>query len=180
MSKWQEMMRYVLAALGFACCLTTMVRAQPGERVDFFTDAILDEEDGEVRLKGGSSWLLDEQLPASAASAVVVVVRSVEGTAGAKTKTVVFYVGDHAIGARQATGSYAATPGWLTTALRTAPDGSAIHVADGSSWFVKDADRAAVRSWAPPYPALVSRDERFLYNLAKATRVNVSRAQAAP
>jgi hypothetical protein len=149
------------------------IRAQGSERIEYFTDSILQKEDEYIRLLGGSSWVLSTFSTALVTDDVIIVFRDITYQ-GQKVKMATAYVDGDEIPVRHVRGTYATSTGYLTTVVEALGDGAVLRLADGTLLSVPSYDRYDTGWWLPPYRALLTSNRSYLYNLKNGKRVWVN------
>ena len=150
--------------------LTAEQAQQPSQRVEYFTDAIVEIDKEYLELLGGTEWMLDlEPLLLLPYTEVIVVFEHAE-----PEFATVYAEGESYVGALLK-GQVIKQTGIRTSVVDEFGDGAVLETADGSLWSVPDYDRYDTGYWLPPYPVLITSDELYMYNLDQGKRVWVER-----
>jgi len=144
-------------------------QASPAPRrpVTYLRDETTDVRGSTVKLLGGSTWRttgLSLLLPITA----VIIVRSDSSDIG------LLYADGVDEVVTRVSGSVAWDVGTLTSVVRQFDKGAVLQTADGRLWNVPSYDRYDSGWWLPPYPALITSSELYLFNLKKGKRIWVS------
>jgi hypothetical protein len=164
-------------ALGFAAfavCAVPNATAQTKEKVAYFQDSIAEKGDRNhiIRLNGGSSWVLAEPTRAVLGTDVLVVTRDVMVN-GQPLKAAWFYVGGEEIPAKHVEGLYPVNAAFLTRVVGIEDQGTKLRLADGTQLAVARSNKSNVNRWPPPYKALLTGNNVYLYNLKNGTQVSL-------
>ncbi len=124
------MIKGILVGLAAILSFEVALRAQRFEQVEYFSDSVLEADDGLLRLLGGSSWAVSTASTVLAAAAVVIVIRDVT-LESRKGRVAVAYVDGQELVVRYAGGSYAPSKGYLTSVVEAHRDGAVLELADG-------------------------------------------------
>jgi hypothetical protein len=151
--------------------------AVAAEKVEYFTDSI-SQKDGEyIKLLGGSSWVLSSPSLALATDDVVIIFRTVVGKDKKQYEVPVFYHDGEEIVAQHVKGNYVKESGFFVTVIQQYGEGAKLKLDDGSILSIPEYDRYDTGWWLPPYPALITANSLYLWNLNKGKRVWVDGVQ---
>ena len=160
-----------LAPIALVTLLTPgFAQAQPTQRVDYVVDTITDIDDQVIKLLGGSVWISSTTALGLVTETVIIVARNISYQGKTVPVTVAYVNGDQLI-VRHVSGPLAVSRGTLTTVVESIADGAVLRLADGAFVKVPQYDRFDTGFWLPPYPALITSNGLYLYNLKKGKRV---------
>jgi hypothetical protein len=141
------------------------------EVVEYFTDSIVQKEGEYIKLLGGSSWVLTSPSLAMAIDDVVIVFKNIPTSNNKKLKVPIFYHDGEQIVAEHIKGSYVKESGVLVTVVNQYGEGAKLKLDDGSILSISEYDRYDTGWWLPPYPALITANGLYMWNLTKGKRV---------
>ena len=136
--------------------------------VSYFEDSVAESDGEDLRLLGGTSWILGLRplLPILPVTRVFVIVEQQDGrTIGyfnIRGRTHVGMLVGGRVAARQATRT------WVT---REMGDGAVLVTADGRFWSVPRYDQYNTTYWIPPYEVLIIDSESSMLNIEEGERI---------
>jgi hypothetical protein len=165
----------ILTAVLLAVYSVDLAQAAPEEeRVNFLADSISRKDDTTITLLGGSTWELSRRTLSLVTDDVLIVFREITLEDRTKAKVTVFYGGGDEIIAKHIGGRVVPEGGVLTSVVKAHGKGAVLELANGRLYSVPQYDRYDTGWWLPPYKALVTGNEMYLWNLKEGKRVWVS------
>jgi hypothetical protein len=167
--------KLIFAALFFALFAGGVSGAASAEeKVSFLADSISRKDGQTITLLGGSKWQLSRRTLSLVTDDVIIVFREILLKDKTKAKVAVFYGGGDEIIAKHTEGRFLRQTGTLTSVVKVQDKGAVLQLANGRLLTVPQYDRYDSGWWLPPYKALVTGNEMYLWNLKKGKRVWVT------
>jgi hypothetical protein len=159
----------------FSLIFQTSVLA--AEKVSYFTDSIFQKDGEYIKLLGGSSWSLGSTTFALVTDDVIIVFRNIVGKDKKYNDVPIFYHDGEEIVAIHIKGEFSKEPGLLATVVQQYGEGAKLKLDNGSVLSIPEYDRYDTGWWLPPYPALITSNNMYMWNLKKGKRVWVNGVQ---
>lgn len=153
------------------------VTAFAAGKVEYIADSIAQKDGEYIKLLGGSSWLLNSSSLALVTQDVIVVFRSIVGKDKKTYEVPVFYFDGEEIIAKHIDGAFVKESGYLAQVVKQFGKGARLMLDDGTILSIPEYDRYDTGWWLPPYPALVTGNGLYMWNLKKGKRVWVDGIQ---
>ena len=157
--------------LPFALFATAVLAAPGMQKVEFLSDSIAEIEGKNIRLLGGSQWVLSSSTLALVTDDIIIVFRNIELKDKTRREIAVAYVDGDEIVVRHVGGQYVSQAGYITTVVEALGEGAVLKLADGSLLSVPEYDQYDTGWWLPPYKGLITGNKMYLWNLKKGKRV---------
>jgi len=126
-------------------------------------------EDGLIRLLGGSTWQLQSPSLALVTDDIVIVLLT--DTNG------IAFLNKEEIPVAHRGGAFHAQTGYFGQVVRAARDGSTLQLNDGSMWSVPHYDQYDTGWWLPPYKVIVTASGLDMINLKENKKVWVKQVR---
>ena len=147
------------------------------EKIEYFIDSVAKKDGEYVKLLGGSEWVLSHSSLALIADDVIIIFKEIVGKDKKQYLVPIFYHDGEEIIVRHVKGSFIKKSGRLVTVIQQYGEGAKLKLNDGSILSIPDYDRYDTGWWLPPYPALITSNGLYMWNLKKGKRVWVYMAQ---
>lgn len=166
-----QRIRNLALALPLALFANGALAASGMQTVEYLTDSIAEKKGKYIRLLGGSQWVLASATLALVADDIIIVFHDIELKDKTKVKLPVAYVDGDEIVATHVGGRYVPEIGYFTMVVEAFRDGAVLKLADGSFLSMPEYDRFDTGWWLPPYKALLTGNQMYLWNLGKGKRI---------
>lgn len=141
------------------------------EKIKYITDSILQKDGNYLKLLGGSSWELTQMSLALPTQDVIIVFHTFLDKQNQSNVMPVFYSDGEEIPLRYISGLISAEEGYLVTIMQKYNDGAILQTDDGYKLSIPQYDRYDTGWWLPPYKALITGNQMYMWNLKKGKRV---------
>jgi len=147
------------------------------EKVEYITDSIAQKDGEYIKLLSGSSWLLSSPSLALVADNAVILFRTFEAKGKKPYDLPIFYHGGLEIPIKHIDGAIVKESGFLVTVVNKFNDGANLELDDGTILSIPQYDRFDTGWWLPPYPAFITADGMYMWNLKEGKKVWVDGIQ---
>ncbi len=141
------------------------------EKVEYLADSIIQKDGNYVKLKGGTSWELTSMSLALVTDDVIIIFHQYVDKKGKQSILPIFYHDGEEIALRFISGSVSTETGYLTTIIEQLGEGALLRTNDGMILSIPQYDRYDTGWWLPPYKALITGNQMYLWNLKKWKKV---------
>ncbi len=141
------------------------------EKVEYLADSIIQKDGNYIKLMGGTSWELTSMSLSLVTDNVIIIFHQYVDKKGKQSILPIFYHDGEEIALRYISGSLLPETGYLTTIIQQLGEGAVLKTNDGNILSIPQYDRYDTGWWLPPYKALVTGNQMYLWNLKKGKRV---------
>jgi hypothetical protein len=141
------------------------------EKVEYLADSIIQKDGNYIKLMGGTTWELTSMSLSLVTDDVIIIFHQYVNKKGEQSVLPIFYHDGEEIAIRYISGSLLPESGYLTTIIQQLGEGAILKTNDGTILSIPQFDRYYTGWWLPPYKALVTGNQMYLWNLKKGKRV---------
>ena len=137
------------------------------EKVEYIADSIMQKDGNYIKLLRGSSWELTSMSLSLVTDDVIIIFHQYVNKKGKQSVLPIFYHDGEEIALRYISGSILSEAGYLTTIIEQLGEGAVLRTNDGTTLSIPQYDRYDTVWWLPPYKALITANQMYLWNLKK-------------
>ncbi len=141
------------------------------EKVEYIADSLIQKDGNYIKLLGGSSWELTSMSLSLVTDDVIIVFHQYVNKKGKQSILPIFYHDGEEIALRYISGSIQSEVGYITTIIEQLGEGAILRTDDGVTLSIPQYDRYDTGWWLPPYKALITGNQMYLWNLKKGKKV---------